>query len=218
VLRLILSQNGNTFGTTISANTSESYRYRFSVGGVVLGEGIATPNSTESRKPVHVEINDAEYPRLLIDVASQVPGSNSWLSPDLVGTVGGHTYRLYLVVIPTLSVSLDSDPGPATTTTTTPSGGTTTSTLPDDDDGDGVADHLEASVCLGTAPGATANPVGCSVEQACPCAQPLGRVAWRNAGEYLRCAKSWAREFLSRADQQATVRVAHGSGCGARGP
>src|SRR5262245_60482272 len=86
----------------------------------------------------------------------------------------------------------------ATTTTSTTTTTTTTTTLPADTDGDGIPDAQEQCECLGTAPGSPVTAVGCSIDQVCPCAAPLGRVAWANHGEYVRCVKFAAKELVRR--------------------
>jgi hypothetical protein len=58
-----------------------------------------------------------------------------------------------------------------------------------DTDGDGVTDDKDA--CSGTKAGAKVNPVGCSMEQLCPC------VYWKNHGEYVSCIAHAKKEFVA---------------------
>ena len=98
----------------------------------------------------------------------------------------------------------------STTTTTTIPTTTTSTTLPPDSDGDGVPDSMEQCECEGTAPGMPVSAVGCSVDQACPCNAPLGRASWRNHGEYVRCVKFAAKEFVTRGVMTHDAAVATG--------
>jgi hypothetical protein len=111
------------------------------------------------------------------------------------------------------------DPATTTTTTSTTTTSTTTTTIPPDADADGVLDASEPCLCVGTTSGAPVTALGCSVDQACPCAAPHGRSAWGSHGEYVRCVKYAAREMESRGvmtrDQRiATTRAAAASTCG----
>jgi len=86
-------------------------------------------------------------------------------------------------------------------------------------DGDGVVDENELPSCLSTPEDSIVNPLGCSVEQICPCAMPLGRVSWSNHGEYVDCITKAAREFrnlglLSNSDSKEIVIEAARSDCG----
>ena len=95
----------------------------------------------------------------------------------------------------------------------------TSTTLAGDADGDGVSDAQEACDCLGTAAGVPVTALGCSVDQACPCAAPIGRSHWMNHGEYVRCVKGAAREVEGRGvlpvkQGRQIVRTAARSACG----
>jgi len=88
-----------------------------------------------------------------------------------------------------------------------------------DYDNDGVLDDVEACFCLGTSPDAPVTEKGCSMDQLCPCAAPLGRTGWTDHGEYVRCVRGaghelFTRGVMSRADRIATVRAAAGTSCG----
>ena len=95
----------------------------------------------------------------------------------------------------------------------------TSTTLAGDADGDGVPDAQEACACLGTASGVPVTALGCSLDQACPCAAPIGRSHWMNHGEYVRCVKGAAREVEGRGvlpvkQGRRIVRTAARSACG----
>src|SRR5438093_1105429 len=64
-----------------------------------------------------------------------------------------------------------------------------------DADGDGVQDSTEACFCVGTAPGVPVTSKGCSVDQLCPCAAPLGRSAWNGHSEYTACVQGAVHEL-----------------------
>src|SRR5262249_23621943 len=87
-----------------------------------------------------------------------------------------------------------------------------------DADGDGVQDASEPCCCLGTAPGVPTTALGCSIDQICPCAAPLGSTAW-NHGEYLHAVKQVVKELLvqqriTTVDRRTIVSAAKASGCG----
>jgi hypothetical protein len=105
---------------------------------------------------------------------------------------------------------------PATTTTTT---STTTTTIPPDADGDGVLDANESCICLRTPPGLPVTIRGCSVDQACPCAAPLGRAKWLGHTEYVMCVKNVTEELklagvITWAQRNATILAAANGTCG----
>lgn len=90
---------------------------------------------------------------------------------------------------------------------------------PRDCDHDGVPDANEDCFCLGTAPHAPVTAKGCSVEQLCPCAAPLGRSAWFNHREYVTCVRSAVREIakvhgLTRTQVAGIVGAAAQNTCG----
>ena len=97
----------------------------------------------------------------------------------------------------------------------------TVETVPEDFDGDGVLDPVEDVICHDTPPGAVVNPLGCSIEQICPCSNPWGRVEWRNRGEYVACVFRAASEFVDRGlisvrARHRVMRTASQSSCGAQ--
>jgi len=96
----------------------------------------------------------------------------------------------------------------------------TATTLPGGDaDADGLPDAQEACGCLGTASGVPVTALGCSIDQVCPCAAPIGRSHWANHGDYVRCVKGAARESEGRGvlpvgNGKQIVRAAGRSACG----
>jgi hypothetical protein len=104
---------------------------------------------------------------------------------------------LYADGVGDTSVEFANLPTTSTTSSMTTSS-TTTTTVPADTDGDGVPDSAEACVCVGTPPGVPVTALGCSVEQACPCAAPLGRAGWATHSEYRRCVKYAVMELEKR--------------------
>src|SRR5262249_4752620 len=89
---------------------------------------------------------------------------------------------------------------PSTTTSTTApvsdaNANTNTTAPASDADGDGVDDGVEPCFCLGTPSGSRVTHLGCSADQLCPCAAPLGRTGWLNHGEYVRCVKNTAKDL-----------------------
>src|SRR5262249_23955040 len=88
-----------------------------------------------------------------------------------------------------------------------------------DVDGDGIVDLSEPDFCRRSAPGASITKLGCTAEQVCPCTAPLGRTAWSNRSEYLRCIKGAATELLvqeivTREERKALVDAAKQRNCG----
>lgn len=105
---------------------------------------------------------------------------------------------------------------PTTTSTTTTS---TTTTIPPDADGDGVLDANEPCVCLGTAPGVPVTVRGCGIDQACPCAAPLGRARWTDHREYVACVTNAVLELklagiITSAQRGAILFAAAAGPCG----
>jgi hypothetical protein len=83
---------------------------------------------------------------------------------------------------------------------------------PEDDDQDGVPNRVDQ--CSDTAPGATVDASGCSIEQLCPCAGP-----WRKHVDYVRCVKETAARFeaaglISRSENSRLISAAAQSDCG----
>jgi hypothetical protein len=108
---------------------------------------------------------------------------------------------------------------PATPTTTSTTTSTTTTTIPPDADGDGVLDANEPCICLGTPPGVPVTVRGCSVDQACPCAAPLGRAKWTGHKEYLACVTNTLQELklagiITSAQRTAILYAATVNTCG----
>jgi hypothetical protein len=86
-----------------------------------------------------------------------------------------------------------------------------------DDDADGVADGDDR--CPGTACGAVVDPVGCALDQQCPCAARLDGSSWRTHREYVRCVIAATRRLvgfgrLDSGSRTGLVRIAAASVCG----
>ena len=133
----------------------------------------------------------------------------------------GDNMGAYTVTIEPASTTTTTEPATTTTTSATSTSTMTTSTtIPADSDADGVPDHAEGCVCAGTATGAAVTTVGCSVDQACPCAAPHGRTAWNGRPEFRSCVREALRELRGQGrvteDQRHTIlSTARSSRCGA---
>ncbi len=85
-----------------------------------------------------------------------------------------------------------------------------------DSDGDKVVDSTDQ--CLGTASGAVVNPVGCAIDQICPCAN-----SWMNHGGYVKCVAHASKDFLAAGlitfeQKETLVSEAARSQCGHKRP
>jgi hypothetical protein len=82
---------------------------------------------------------------------------------------------------------------------------------PGDCDGDGVPDGQD--LCPDTPAGTVINSNGCAISQLCPCTNE-----WQSAGEYVRCVRDTAGDFvraglITEAERQAIVAEAETTNC-----
>jgi len=87
-----------------------------------------------------------------------------------------------------------------------------------DRDGDGLLDAAEPDYCRNSQPGAPVTAIGCTVDQVCPCAAPLGRSAWNRRREYLGCVRQALQELraqhrISRMTGSALHAAANANSC-----
>jgi len=91
--------------------------------------------------------------------------------------------------------------------------------VPPDRDHDGILDAEEPCICLQTPSNQVVTSQGCSIDQVCPCAAPLGREQWKNHAEYVQCVNGAADELvadgvLTKNQRKEIVRRAERSACG----
>jgi hypothetical protein len=84
-------------------------------------------------------------------------------------------------------------------------------------DGDGVLDAVDA--CLPSPAGQPVDATGCSIDELCPCAHPIGGDRWKNHGAYVSCVAHHSNAFLAaglitQAQKSAIQSAAGESSCG----